>query len=286
MLNLSKIKPWHWLAIGLLIFNIAVFYYLNVRLDNLVHIYFLDVGQGDSIMIKTADNQYILIDGGPNSNVVRLVDSILPVWNRKLDLVVLTHPHADHVAGLIEITKRYEIKEFVFNGLPYTTETYNALLDSIEARGIDINVVGEDDKYEFGESTLDIIHPFNSGFDVNANPNDTSIVGIFDYLDFELLLTGDIGVNIENQLIQNGLICDVDVLKVGHQGSKTSTSQNLLNIARPEVSVISVGRNNYGHPHDDVINRIKNFGSNIFRTDIDGTIEIITDGYSYKVSTE
>jgi len=286
MLNLQKLKFWHWLAIGLIVINVAEFYYINTKPDQLAHIYFLDVEQGDSILIKTADNQHILIDGGPSSTTIKLVDSILPPWKRKLDLVVLTHPHADHATGLIEVAKRYAIGEFLFNGLPYSTETYNTLLNLIESQDVDINIVDEDDRYNLGESVLDIIHPFNSGLDTDANPNDTSIVAIFDYLDFELLLTGDISVGIENQLIQKSLISDIDVLKVGHQGSKTSTSQNFLDVAKPEVSVISVGHNSYGHPHSEVINRLKQFSTQVYRTDQNGTVEIITDGHTYKILTD
>ena len=286
MLNLKKLKLWHWLAIGLIIFNIFVIYYSSIKPDGLVHIYFLNVGQGDSILIKTANNQYILIDGGPNNSAIKLVDRVLPVGTRKLDLVILTHPHADHAVGLIEIANRYQIGEFVFNGLPYTTETYNTLLNLIEARNIDINIVDESDKYEFGESTLDIIHPFNDGVDINVNPNDTSIVSIFDYLDFELLLTGDISIDVEKQLIQNGSIFDIDVLKVGHHGSRTSTSRNFLNILKPEASVIGVGKNQFGHPHSETLNRITNISSQVFRTDLNGTVEIITDGHTYQILTE
>ncbi|RLC37673.1 hypothetical protein DRH29_01080 [candidate division Kazan bacterium] len=282
----QKLKLWHWLAIGLAIADLAILYCVNTRPDGLAHIYFLNVGQGDSILIKTADGQHILIDGGPDNEVVKLIDSILPPWGRQLDLVILTHPHADHATGLIEVARRYQINEFAFNGLPYPTETYNTLLNLIEARGIDINIIDENDKYKFKRSVLDIIHPLNSGLDISANPNDTSVVAIFDYLDFELLLTGDIGVGIEDKLIQNGSVLDVEALKVGHQGSRTSTSQDLLSIARPEVSIIAVGHNSYGHPHDEVVKRIKNFGSKLFRTDKSGTIEIVTDGHIYQVLTD
>lgn len=283
MLERTKFK-WFWrgLCIGLAVIGIGVFYVASAQPDSLVHIYFLDVGQGDSIFIKTADNHKILIDGGPDANVVGLLDHLLPAWDRKLDLVMLTHPHADHATGLIEVLKRYRVGEFLFNGMAYDSMTYNALLQLVQDKYLNTTTVDIDHDYDFGQARLDILYP-SVDDQPFGDPNDSSIVSNFYYGSFALLLTGDASAQVEKTLIQRGLLSDVDVLKVAHQGSRTSTSQDFIDITNPEVGVILVGPNQFGHPHAEVVDRLRLSGVQLYRTDQNGTVEIVTDGTRYQV---
>lgn len=284
MLRLPKLKLWQWLAIGLVVANLTVVYVAFTRPDGLAHIYFLDVGQGDSIFIKTAENHKILIDGGSSANVVNLLDRLMPAWSRAIDLVILTHPHADHAAGLIEVLKRYSAREFLFNGMVYESETYTTLLQIIDERHLNIVAADTDCDYTFNQAQLDVIYPSvdDQPFD---DPNDSSIVSNFKYGNFELLLTGDISTKVERELIQGGLLPDIDILKIAHQGSRTSTSQSLIDVTQPEVGIISVGRNKFGHPHMEVIDRLQQSNVHLYRTDENGTIEVVTDGERYQILT-
>lgn len=250
-----------------------------------MHIYFLDVGQGDSIFIKTAEDYKILIDGGSSANVVNLLDRLMPAWDRVIDLVVLTHPHADHAAGLIEVIKRYPVREFLFNGMAYDSETYNTLLQIINDKHLNVATADANHDYILGETRLDIIYPSIDDQPFN-DPNDSSIVSDFRYGNFELLLTGDISTKIEAELMQRGLLSDIDILKIAHQGSRTSTSQSLIDITQPEVGIISVGRNKFGHPHMEVVDRLQQSNIHLYRTDKNGTIEVVTDGNKYVIKTQ
>lgn len=274
---------WRWLLAGLAVASISVFYIASAQPDGLAHIYFLDVGQGDSIFIKTADNHRILVDGGPDVSVVNKLDHLLPVWDRRLDLVVLTHPHADHAAGLIEVFECYRVDEFLYNGATYESETYNTLLSLVKNKDIPIQISDAGDYYTFASSQLDIIHPVDE-YQEFDDPNDSSIVASFRYRDFSVLLTGDIGVGVEADLSNSGSLSDVDVVKVAHQGSRTSTSQSFLDAVDPEVGVISVGYNSFGHPHQEVLSRLQASNVELYRTDENGTVEIVTDGIRYDIS--
>ncbi len=275
---------WKYLIGIFFILDLGIVYISQVRPDHLTHIYFLDVGQGDSIFIKTANNQKILIDGGPSAGVVDLLDSLMPVWDRDLDLVILTHPHADHSTGLLEVIKRYPIREFLFNGVAYDSETYVTLLNLINSKHLNVQVADASDSYPFGSVELNVIYPLteNQSF---TDINDSSIVSCLEHNTFRLLLAGDISTSIEDGLVRQELLSDIDVLKVAHQGSRTSTGQNLLETTRPEVGIISVGDNEFGHPHKEVTDRLTQFGIQVHRTDLSGTIEVITDGTRYQVKT-
>lgn len=276
---------WKYIIGIFFILDLSIIYISQVRPDHLTHIYFLDVGQGDSIFIKTSSNQKILIDGGPSAGVVELLDSLMPVWDRDLDLVVLTHPHADHSTGLLEVVKRYPVREFLFNGVAYDSETYVTLLNLINSKHLNVQIADASDSYSFGSVKLNIIYPLtkNQSF---TDINDSSIVSCLEYDTFQSLLIGDISTSVEDDLVRQELISDIDILKVAHQGSRTSTGQNLLEATHPEVGIISVGSNEFGHPHKEVTDRLAQSGVQLYRTDLNGTIEVVTDGIKYTVKTQ
>lgn len=258
---------------------------LAVRSDGLTHIYFLDVGQGDSILITTSVGEVILIDGGPSAEVVAHLDAILPFWKRNLDLMVLTHPHADHVTGLVEVLQRYRVEQFIYNGSVYGTNIYATLLASLEAASVPVTIPQAGDYYNFSPCQLEVLYT-NQLTTTVTDPNDTSLVTQLTCQKFDLLLTGDMSTTIENQLVEAGVLSDVEVLKVGHQGSHTSSGQRFLETVLPNLGVISVGKNNFGHPHADILARYEKLGIPIWRTDESGTVEIATDGEKYLVKAK
>ncbi len=264
--------------------DVYVLVYLLTRPDHLLHIYFMDVGQGDATLIRTPDDKRILIDGGPTDQVEDLLYRALPWWDRRIDVMILTHPHADHVTGLTYVLDDFKVGEFWYNGAPYATEIYNQLIEEVQSRNIPIKNPTVGYTANLGEINLKVIHPLTPQVTA-SDPNDTSIVNYLTYKNFDLLLTGDAGVSVETELKNRGLLYDIDVLKVGHQGSHTSSSQAFLDIVQPETGIIMVGENNYGHPHKDVLERYRAMGVKLFETDLDGTVEVTTDGNAYQVKT-
>jgi len=282
MLKKLRLKFVHWLMVGFLLGDLAVVWFAYAQPDNLLHIYFLDVGQGDAILISTTDHQHILIDGGPDGSVVSQLDSILPVWDRQLDMIILTHPHADHSAGLLAVLKRYSVERFIYSGAPYSTDTYESLLTVLQEQNIPVQIASAGQQYTFGDVSLDLLWPM-AGQPFSQDPNETSLVTWLRYGNFSTLLMGDASANNEQTLLSSGTISDIDVLKVGHHGSQYSTSPAFLSVAKPEVAVIEVGaNNNFGHPTQTTLNHLGDARVTIYRTDQNGTVEVTTDGTKYR----
>jgi len=255
----------------------------HFRPDGLEHIYFFDVGQGDASLIKTATNQFILIDGGPTDQTVHLLDNVLPMWHRRLDLVILTHPHADHATGLLAVMDRYFVAQFWYTGAAYDSETYQTLLDKIAARHIPVQLANRSDYLAVGQTQLRVLFPITEQ-PTSPDLNETSIVNTVEYGHFTALFTGDASVN--NEKVIRPTLPDADVLKVPHHGSHNSSSAAFVNATKPETAVIMVGAGNpFGHPHLDILERYQSAGARVYRTDQDGTVEVITDGTRYRVVT-
>ncbi|OGB73565.1 hypothetical protein A3K24_01815 [candidate division Kazan bacterium RIFCSPHIGHO2_01_FULL_44_14] len=283
MLKKLRLKFVHWLMVGFLLADLAVTWFAYAKPDELLHIYFLDVGQGDAILISTADHKHILIDGGPDGSVVGQLDSVLPAWDRQLDLVILTHPHADHVAGLLTVLQRYSVEQFIYSGAPYSTTTYENLLSALAKQNITIQIASAGQKYDFGDTRLDLLWPI-AGQSFSQDPNETSLITQLRYGNFSALFMGDASANNEQALLASSTVSDVDVLKVGHHGSQYSTSPAFLSVADPEIAVIEVGvNNNFGHPTPTTLNHLKDSGATVYRTDQNGTIEVATDGAKYRI---
>ena len=284
MFNIAAHLSRHWFKWLLLLVALAgllLGLFVHFRPDNLTHIYFFDVGQGDAMLIKTADNRNILIDGGPTDEVAKLLDDVIPMWHRQLDVVMLTHPHSDHVTGLLKVLERYQVGEFWYTGTEYDSETYRALLAEITQHKIPIRLANQGDNLTLGTAQLRVIFPIVEKPAV-ADANSTSIVSIFQYKNFSAIFTGDILTADEPQFLS--AVPDVDIIKVPHHGSQYSSGANFLSAAKAEIGVIEVGANNsFGHPHPDILARYQAANTAIYRTDQDGTVEIVTDGKHYKV---
>lgn len=242
-------------------------------LPSTVKIWVFDIGQGDAIFIDGPDKQ-ILIDGGPDELVLERLSSVMPWWDRSIDIVLNTHPHADHLVGLLPVLERYRVDEIIDADENFTTPEFSEYLRLVGDRRKIISA-GEV-IYLGGGATLTTLWPpapYNDA--LLDDPNDGSLVELFEYGETSMLLVGDAGVAEENQWN----VIDVDILKVGHHGSDTSSSQEFVDQVKPEVAIISVGvDNDYGHPSTFVIDRLLKAGAQVFRTDLDGSIRVKTRG--------
>jgi len=256
-----------------------VFVFGEAKQSDVLEIDFFDIGQGDGIFVETGDGKQMLIDAGPSNVILDKLGKEMSFYDRYIDLVVLTHPEYDHINGLIEIIKRYDVGAIITTGVVRDTNQYKEWVKIIEQKNIPIYIAQLGGQIELNKDIkLNILYPFDNlaGKKV-SNTNNTSIVGKLIYKDFELLLTGDIEKSIERKLINSGLNLKSDILKVAHHGSKTSSSKEFLKAVDSLVNIIQAGKDNkYGHPHQEVLNRM----ANVLVTGQIGDLEILTDGVS------
>jgi competence protein ComEC len=273
-----------WLVFPLLVVTILVWSVVLTTPDDKLHVSFLDVGQGDAILIQTPNGQDILIDGGPDPQKINLeLSKKLPFWDRTIDLVVCTQPQADHVTGLVEVLQRYKVNQVLESGVSYNSSIYQEWLRLVEDKGIEYNIARAGQEIDLGNGTkIEVLNPPASlweGTDDDVDNN--GVVLRLSWGKVSFLFTADIREEIEFELIGQRANLKSTVLKVAHHGSKTSTSQQFLAAVDPEVAVVSVGEENpFGHPSPELVERlIDRLGEdNVYRTDEDGTIEFITDG--------
>ncbi len=247
---------------------------------------FFDVGQGDAIFIETENRQQILIDGGPNDRVLAKLGRLMPFWDRSLDLVILTHPHADHLDGLVEALKRYDVKMVLETGVRHSIPEYGEWREFLEKKKVNVVIAKAGQRVRFSETAhLDILAPFeNFAGESPKNIHDAMIVAKLTNGALTVLLMGDAEKPIEHKLLLSDADIDSDILKVGHHGSKTSTSQEFLDAVSPSLAVISAGRKNrYGHPYQDVLARLAGAGIRVRRTDRDGDVRLLSDGLKYGI---
>ena len=224
--------------------------------DGKLHLVFCDVGQGDAAVVIKGSFQ-MLIDTGPkNGGVVACLGRQIPFWDRQIEIFVNSHPQADHIGALAEVEKRYQI-----------------------GKKWPAGVAG--DRIRYGDLSFDVLWPY---FTLRASkgkpddPNQLSVVVELNYGKFRALFTGDLGAEEERLLADSGRLTAVEVLKVAHHGSKYSSAAEFLSAVRPKLAVISVGKNNYGHPTSQALERLKAVGARIWRTDRQGELEIVIDG--------
>lgn len=249
-------------------------------------IWVFDVGQGDAIFIETPERYQILIDGGPDGAVVGKLGEVMPFWDRTIDLVVLTHPHSDHVSGLIPVSERYRIGAVIESEEAYGTAEYAEWRRRVAELKIPDHAARSGITAHFGSSTvLAILAPHDSVEDKHfTNPHDGNVAAEINYGKTRVLLMGDAEIKEERDLERRHLLHHVDLLKVGHHGSKTSTAEAFVTAVSPEFAAISVGRKNrYGHPAEAVLEKLEKSGSKIFRTDLDGDLEFTSDGERMRV---
>ena len=246
-----------------------------------LEVHFLDVGQGDAIYIRTPDEIDILIDGGPDKTVLSELGSVMPYWDREIDIMILTHPHSDHVTGLIEVLRRYKVKQIYYTGALHTASDYLAWLEEVKTQEIPLSIVSSRFIINLGEETdLEFLWPRENLINKKVTElNNTSIVNKLVFGDVSFLFTGDNEEQVEEELLDLGEDLQSTVLKSSHHGSKTSSTEEFLNMVDPEIVVIQCGEDNsFHHPHGRVLNRYERRNMNIFRTDLDGRVSFVSNG--------
>lgn len=263
----------------------AVFYFES---HQHLEVTFFDIGQGDSIFIEAPNGNQILIDGGPDASVLSKLGKTLPFWDHSLDVLLLTHAHADHVDGLIEVLKRYHVGMIVESGEAYSTPDYHEWHRIIQEKNIPVTIAHEGEIIDAGGGVLlTMLSPFADANGVSfKNPHDANVSSRLSYGSTSVLLMGDAEKPMEYRLIrENPDTLGSIVLKVGHHGSKTSSSQEFLDAIHPAYAVISVGRHNrYGHPHLEVLDRLTSSGIKIFRTDVNGDVLYESNGKDFSIT--
>jgi len=285
-------SSWKYLFGVLILTVVTVWLAVIVSPDNKLHLIACDVGQGDAILATYRKTQ-ILIDGGPDRSVLTCLSEHMPFWDKEIEVVILTHPEADHLTGLIEVFKRYRVKTLVATPLDASSQGYQVLKNIVGGSGTRVVNPTSGMVIRLGLLYLDIVYPASKNlgltnpsvsndvlgaFSSNQSPNDFSIVANLRLGEFDALLTGDIGPKVIDDVLATGKVRDIDYIKIPHHGSKNGLTKELLEASVPEIAVISVGKNPWGHPHQEVLQLLQEAGVRTLRTDQEGDIEIITDG--------
>lgn len=276
----------------------------DLRAHKMLQVYVLDVGQGDAILIRTPNCKNILVDGSGGDYVLSKLGEVMPPWMRRIDLLVLTHPHADHVNGLNDVVERYKVESILWNPVCYWSPEFAYFVEEIRnmgKEGTQIVNAADIQEFNFGQVRFEILWPEKSsrsiddncsllGVPVNEskyeNVNNESVVLLVTYGDFEMLLTGDAEVEVEKELCESGMLIDVEVLKAGHHCSRTASSEGFLQRIAPEVAVCSCGEGNkFGHPHRETIDLFEEMGIRYLRTDKVGTVEVLSDGKGFEIGS-
>lgn len=246
-----------------------------------VKVHFIDVGQGDSVYIQLPDRNDVLIDAGDNSKGPVVVSYLKNQGVDDIELMIATHMHADHIGGLDDVLAAFMVESVVDNGMSAGTKTYRDYLAAVRAEGCPHQKATPGQSWQFGSCVLKVLGPVHDHGDANNN----SVVCLLDYGDIEFLFTGDAEAEAEADLM--GKPIAAEILKVGHHGSRTSTSQAFLDAVGPEMAVICVGAGNrYGHPHQETLDELASAKAKVYRTDLNGTVVVATDGGTYTVSAE
>lgn len=247
----------------------------NTNLDENVLVHFIDVGQGDATLIQ-APSGTVLIDGGDIHTSDKLIEYLMYVGVKNITYVIATHPHSDHIGGLISVLEEFNVENIMMPRVAHTTVTFDRFINAIENNNLEVQEPVVNDTFNIGDVEFIVLAPKSDGY---SSLNDHSIALKMNYGNTSFLFTGDAEAISENEMVQSGNVLSAQVLHVGHHGSNTSTTEAFLKSVSPSVAVISVGENNrYGHPHTDVINRLQNANIAIYRIDYHGDIVISTDG--------
>ena len=253
--------------------------YDSIEINDDLAVFFLDVGQADSILIKSND-EYMLIDAGNNNDGEKLVKYFDYLGIKEFKYVVGTHAHEDHIGGMDDIIDEFKIQNFYMPSDSTTTQTFLDVLNALEKKNIKFQTPEVGTRLQLGNADIDVLSVKSKQEDLN----DTSIVLKLTYKKISFLFTGDATQNVEKEILHKDL--KSTVLKVGHHGSKYSSSANFLKLVDPSYAVISCGVNNeYYHPHKVVLDKLEKINTKVYRTDIDGTIVAITDGENIEFKT-
>ncbi len=254
--------------------------------DNKLHVVFCNVGQGDAIYIRTSKGLSFVIDGGPDEKVLACISRHMPFWERTINVMLLTHPHSDHLSGLLSIFDTYTVKYFGTDKLENDTGMFRALLGSLTAKRLPLHYFFAGNKIKTPDHVQFTFVGPTASFLAKTSPNGKigetkefgSLETLVTYGNFHALFTGDSQVSEIKEAIATGLISKVDVLQVPHHGSRFGLDKDIIKRLYPKVAVISVGKNRYGHPNAGIILSLQEAGAKVLRTDHHGDVEIVTDG--------
>jgi len=303
------------LRIGYLISGITTGFILLLTFiwtqpDGKLHIVFCDVGQGDAAYIRFADGRDMLIDGGPdNGRVLTCLGKHMPFWDRRINIVLMSHPQADHIGGLTEVIKRFSVDYVVRSDVANATEGYQALMSAIAQKHIPMKFLTQGDRIAIGTTSLSVIWPTQeqiakadgsratlasrmSEASPSANIlgstsiqlNDYCLVVAMRYGTFDAVFTGDADSRVEANYDKLQVFSDpIELLKVPHHGSKTGMTLAFVDWLKPKLAVISVGKNSYGQPSKEAVDMLQSVNSKVLRTDQKGDIEVVSDGKNWEV---
>lgn len=253
--------------------------------DSDLKVHYIDVGQGDAILIQK-DGESMLIDAGENVSGERVVNYLREEGISRLDYAIGTHPHSDHIGGLDRVIQEFDIGKVILPKVSHTSKTYEDVLKAIQEKELKITTPRVGDTYELGDAQWTILSPREEKYE---SLNDYSVAIRLVYKDNSFLFTGDAEVEPEREMVENSktLPITAEVLKVGHHGSSTSTSPEFLEKVNPKVAIIQLGEDNsYGHPHRETMEKLNQKGIEVYRTDQNGTIVATGDGQEITFEVE
>lgn len=269
---IKKVAP----AVAIVFGLILVIFTILGRPNRGLELVFLDVGQGDSTLIKTPNGQTILVDGGPDNKVLRGLGENLPFYRRSIDFLILSHYHDDHITGLIEIIKRYRVKTLIYSGQDSDSLLISELLKVASQYKVELKVLNGQADLSFGPTcNLNLLNPIILG--IKEDPNN-SLVSRLDCDGRQFLLAGDNSATVEKALLESGWLLKADIFKASHHGSNYSNSTTFLEKISPSLIVISVGADNrFGHPGNFFLERVATLDIPVERTDTEGDVKIFAE---------
>ncbi len=285
-----------YLVIGLLVilaFSVLwAFQYVQFS-DKKFHIVFCDVGQGDAIYLRTPEGSDILLDGGPNDSVLSCLSNHMPFWDRDIELMILTHPHSDHLKGFLSVIPRYTVKQFYTEDLKNANAAdYKKLMKLVQENNISVHFTSTGDTFTTPDAvTLRIVTPTKAFLDLTSPQGGIgeskefgSLSTLVSYGEFDVLLTGDSQSPQLNEAVDTQHLGSLEVLQSPHHGSRTGLDDHLLQKIHPKYAAISTGHHNrYGHPHAQTLQLLKAHEIEILRTDQLGDVEFVSDGKEWKL---
>jgi competence protein ComEC len=261
--------------VNILFFLLAIYVFvLSGEQTSSSEVIFFDVGQGDAILIQQ-DNFQVLVDGGPDDAIIYHLAKKMPTGDKIIEIVVLTHPHDDHIRGLMNVLDEFTVEKVFLNRIEYENRAYHYLLEEYE--DIIVNVK-EGDTFQYRDMLGTVIYPPKEKKGQNRNINNESVVILVEVRDYRTLLMGDIEHEVEKQLLESHNLENIYILKAGHHCSKTATSEMFLNVTNPQLVICSCGEGNkFGHPHYETLEKFQNLGVQYLVTHKEGNIVIKFD---------
>ncbi len=289
------IRFWKLTFTFLLLILVAVFLAITQLPDKNLHLIACNVGQGDAILLTYGSTQ-ILTDGGPDKSVLTCLGKYMPFYDHKIEMVISTHPDADHLTGLISVIQNYKVEKILINPIDPGTQVYQALVSGVGGEGLDIINPEVGMRVGSGLIYLDIENPSDallsrlelkdegsnlSKYKISGETNLYSIVTRISFKNFTAVLSGDIPQEISDALAVSWPMGSVDYIKIPHHGSINGLTENFLRASMPKIAVISVGKNSWGHPREEILEMLAKYNVRVFRTDKMGDIELVSDGKKY-----